>query len=120
MLYKVNSNSNHCLFSELPSASATVRHSLAAAAAHPYEFEVSRCRASLFARCFLPAQTRGRNDLPYTVIETGTLVGQREPSIVGCFPELCFSVLRGAGACGVAKRVYKQLCSSHMGLCCWF
>ena len=26
MLYKVNSNSNHCLFSELPSVSARVRH----------------------------------------------------------------------------------------------
>ena len=26
MLYKVNSNSNHCLFSELPSASTRVRH----------------------------------------------------------------------------------------------
>ena len=30
-------------------------------------------------------------------------MGLREQSIVGCFPELCFSVFRGAGACGVAK-----------------
>ena len=35
MLYKVNSNSNHCLFSELPSAYTGVRHNRAAAAAHP-------------------------------------------------------------------------------------
>ena len=41
-----------------------------AAAAHPLEFEVSRCRTSQFARCFLPAQTRVRNDLPYTVFDT--------------------------------------------------
>ena len=40
MLYKVNSNSNHCLFSELPSASVRVRHIRAAAAAHPLEFDV--------------------------------------------------------------------------------
>ena len=41
MLFKVNVNSNHCLFNELPSASTRVRHTLAAAAAHPLEFEVS-------------------------------------------------------------------------------
>ena len=39
MLYKGNSNSNQCLFSELPSASTRVRHTRAAAAAHPLEFE---------------------------------------------------------------------------------
>ena len=44
MLYRVNSNWNHCLFSELPSASVRVQHSRAAAAAHPLDFEVSRCR----------------------------------------------------------------------------
>ena len=44
MLYKVNSNSNHCLFSELPPASVRVRHIRAFAAAHLLEFEVSRCR----------------------------------------------------------------------------
>ena len=75
MLYKVNSNLNHCLFSELPSASFRVRHTQAAAAAHPLEFEVSRCRTSQFSRCFLPAQTRVWNYLPYTVFDTGTLDG---------------------------------------------
>ena len=43
MLYKVNSNSNHCLFRELKSASTGVRHSRVAAAVHPLEFEVSGC-----------------------------------------------------------------------------
>ena len=75
MLYKVNSNSNHCLFSELPSASTRIRHTRAAAAAHSLEFEVSRCRTSQFARSFLPAQVRLWNDLPKTVFDTGTLDG---------------------------------------------
>ena len=64
---RLSSNSNHCLFTELPSASVRVRHFLAAAAAHPLEFEGSRCRTSQFARCFLPVQTRLWNDLQNTV-----------------------------------------------------
>ena len=75
MLYKVTSNSNRCLFSELPSASVRVRHFRVAAAAHPLEFEVTRCRTSKFARCFLPAQTRVWNDLSYAVFDTATLDG---------------------------------------------
>ena len=53
MLYRIYSNSNHCLFGELLSASIRVRHTRAAAA-HPLEFEVSRCRTSQFARCLQP------------------------------------------------------------------
>ena len=75
MLYNVNSNSNYCLFIELPSASDRVRQTRPAAAAHPLEFEVSRCTTSQFARCFLPAQTRVWNDFPDTVLDTGTLDG---------------------------------------------
>ena len=67
MLYKVNSNMNHCLFTELPSASVRVRHTVATAAAHPLEFEVSMCRTSQFAKRFLPPPTCVWNDLPYTV-----------------------------------------------------
>ena len=72
MLYKVNSNSNHCLFSQHPPASVRVRntrvrHTRAAAAAHPIEFEISRCRTSQFVRCSLPAQTRVWNDLLHTL-----------------------------------------------------
>ena len=48
MLYKVNSNSNHYLFSDLPSASVRVRHTRAAVAANPIEVEVSRCWISQF------------------------------------------------------------------------
>ena len=72
MLYKVNSNSSHCLLSGLPSASVRVRQIRAAAAVHPLEFEVSRCITSQFARCFLPARTSVWNDLPYTVFYTVT------------------------------------------------
>ena len=75
MLYNVISGSNHCSFDELPSASIRVRHIRAAAAAHPLDLESSRCRTSQFARCFLKAQVRMWNDLPFTVFDTGTLDG---------------------------------------------
>ena len=67
MLYKVNSNPNNCLFSELPSASARVRYTRAAAAAHPLEFKVPRSRTYQYARSFLPTQVQLLNDIPYTV-----------------------------------------------------
>ena len=75
MLYKVNSNSNHCLFSQLLSASTRVRQTRAAVAAHPLEFEVSSCSTSQVAWCFLPAQVRMWNDFLYTVFDTGMLDG---------------------------------------------
>ena len=75
MLSKVNSNSNYCLFSDLPSASVRVRHTRAAAAARPLKFKVSRCRTSQFARCFLPAKSRVWHYLPYSVFDTRTLDG---------------------------------------------
>ena len=93
MLYKVNSNSNHCLFSELPSASVRVRHTLAAAAAHPLGLEVSRCRTSQFAWCFLPAKIRVWNDLPYSVFDTGTLDGFKGAVNRWLLSWVCFSVL---------------------------
>ena len=105
--YKVNSNSNHCLFSELPSASTRVRHFRAVAAVHPLEFEGLRCRTSIFAGSFLPAQVRMWNHLPYTVFDTGTLDGFKG-AVNRWFPELCFLQFSdGAGACGVAKAIYK-------------
>ena len=46
-MYNVNSNSNHCLPSELPSVSTRVRLTLAAASAHPLEnFKVQTCSSS--------------------------------------------------------------------------
>ena len=106
MLYKVSQNSNHGLFSELPSPSTRVRHALAAAAAHPLNFEVSRCRTSIFKRCFLPAQARMWNILTFTLFDTGRLDGFKGTVNIGCLPELCFSVFGGASACGNAT-IYK-------------
>ena len=108
MVCKVNSNSNHCLFSELPSVSVTVRHTRVAAAAHTLEFAVSRCRTSQYAMCFLPGQNRVWNDLPYTVFDTRTLNGFNEATLYssvnfGLLPWVCFSVFRGACARGVCE-----------------
>ena len=100
MLYEDNSNSHRCLFSEVPSASVRVRHTRAAAAVHPFEFEVARCRTSQFARCVLPAQTRVLNDLPYTVFYTGTLDVFSQTLVASL--SLFFQFFRGACACGVA------------------
>ena len=47
-------------------------------------------------------------------------MGLREQSTVGCFPDLNFFIFHGAGACGVAKTIYKQFCFSQLGLCRWF
>ena len=76
MLYTVNSNSNPFLFSELPSASVRIRHSLAAGAAHPFEFEVSRCMnfeefEVSICKVFPAGPHSSVNDLPYTVFDTG-------------------------------------------------
>ena len=44
MLCRFFSNENHCLFFEPLSLSITVRHTLAAVAAHPLELESLKCR----------------------------------------------------------------------------
>ena len=121
LLYRFNSYSNHCLFNELPSASTRVRYTRAAAAAHPSEFEVSRCRTSQFSRSFLAAQVQLRNDVPYTVVDTRTLDGFKSAVNRWLLPLVVFSpIFRGAGACGAIEKIYKQLCFSYLGLCCWF
>ena len=102
MLYKVNLNFNHCLFNGLPSVSSRVRQTRATAAAHPLEFEVSRCRTSQFARSFLPAQIRMWNDLPYTEFDSGTLEGFKGAVYHWLLPRV------RAGACEVAKAICKQ------------
>ena len=107
MLYMVNLNFNHCLFSERPSASTRVRHTRAAAAAYLLEFEVSRCGTSQFPRYFLPAQVRLWNDLPFTVVDIGTVDGFKGAVNRWLLPRVVFSsVFRDAGAFGVAKAIY--------------
>ena len=61
------------------------------------------------------------NDLPFTVFDTGTLDGFKGAVKRWLLLYVLFSsVFRGAGAWGVAKAIYKQLCFSQLGLCCWF
>ena len=78
VLYKVYSNSNHCLFSKLPSVSTRVWYTRAAVAAHKLELEVSKCRTSQFARYFLSAQVHMWDD-QYTVFDTELWTGFRKP-----------------------------------------
>ena len=85
MLCKVNSNFNHCLFSELPSANVRVQYTQAAAAAHPLGFVVSRCRTSDLQ----DASCRPRLKCGMT-FPTLCLMGLREQSIVSCFREFVF------------------------------
>ena len=106
LLYKENSNPNHCLFCELPSASTIARHTRASAAAHPLELEGTRCRTLKFSRCFLPTQFRMWNDLPYTVFDTRTLDEFKGAVNRWLIPWVVFSsVFPGAGACWVAKAI---------------
>ena len=60
------------------------------AGAHPLKFEVTRCRTSQFARCFLPAQVRMWNDFPTLCLTPERWMGSRVQSTVGCYHELCF------------------------------
>ena len=103
MLYKVHCNSNHRLFSELSSAFNRVRHSRATAAAHSL-FEVSRCRTSQFARCFLPDRDRMWNNLPCNEYDRGTLDGFKGAVNRWLIPLVVFfSVFRGTGSCRMAQ-----------------
>ena len=96
VLYKVNSNSNHCLFSWLQSASTSVRQTRAAVADHLLEFEVSTCRISQFATCFLPAEVCLWIDLSYTI---NWLLLPRV---------LLFFSFPSCRCLGVAKAIYKK------------
>ena len=122
MLYKVNSNSNHSLFSELRSASARVRHTRAVAAAHPLEFDVSRCRTS-------PIYSRSRLEYGITVLycvwyrNAGWVQWCSHP-LVSSLSCVYFSFPVAQVLAGLRKQpaliLILQLCCSHLGLCCWF
>ena len=89
MLYKVNSNSNHCLFSVLPSASTRVRHARAGAAAHPLELKYQGVGANLLGlSCRLRFDCR--MTFPILCLIPERWMGSRVQSTVGCFPQLCF------------------------------
>ena len=82
-------------------------------------FEVWRCRTSQFAMCFLRAQTRVWNDLPYTVFDTGTLDEFKGAGNRWLLLWVCLSVFRAAGASGVVIAIYKKNCFSLLRIWCW-
>ena len=102
--YKVNSNSNHCLFSELPSASTRVRHTRAAAAASRWSLKYQGVeRPNLLGLSYVPAQVRMLNDLPYTVLDTGTLHGFNGAVNRWLFPWVVFSFSASLVLVGLRK-----------------
>ena len=94
-------------------------NAMAASAAHPLVFELSRCRTFQFV--IVSCRPRFECGLTFTTLclTPERWTGSRVQSTVGCFLEFT-SVFRGAGACGVAKATFKLLCFSRSGLCCWF
>ena len=59
--------------------------------------------------------------ISYTVLDTRMSDGFKEAVNRSLFPlVMFFSIFSGAGACGVAKAIYKQFWFSYLGLCFWF
>ena len=97
--HKVISNSNHCLFSEVPSVSTRIKHTRAADATHALEFEVSKCRSSQFAK------VRMRMTPTLFLIPEGWMgLRERQPLVASLKCISYFFI--DAGACGVAKVIY--------------
>ena len=85
MLYKVNSNSNHCLFSDHPSTSTRVRHTRAHLLGLKYRVErpnLLNLSCRLRFECGMT--------FPTLCLTPERWMGQRVQSTVGYFPELCF------------------------------
>ena len=118
MLYKVNSNSNQCLFSEHPSASTELRHTRAAATSHPLEFEESMCWTSNFK--VFPGGPGSYVEWPSLHVtwhlNFGWVYGSNQPLLAA--PSCVFQFFCGVGVCGVEKAMYKEYIFSHWGLCC--
>ena len=60
------------------------------------EVRVSRCRMFQFARCFLPAQARMWNDLPFEVFNTKTFDGFNGAVNRWLFPRVVFFLFSAA------------------------
>ena len=91
MLYKISSNSSHCLFGELPYASTRVfdipelrlqliHFSLRYRAVEHPKLRSAACRPRF--KCGLT--------FPTVCLTPERWMGLRDQSTVGCFPELCF------------------------------
>ena len=104
-IYKVKSNSNHRLCTELPSSSTRVRYSRVAAKLIQWSLRYQGVKRPNL-QGYPPGLGSMWNDLPYTLcLPPESWTGLRVQSAVGCFYELKFfqfSVFRDADDCGVA------------------
>ena len=92
-------SSPYLMYSSSPTP---IRLTRAAVIAHPYEFEISRCRTSHLARCFLPAQARIWYHFPCAVWfwQIEWIKWNRQSLVTPC---ACFSSFSGSSACWVVS-----------------
>ena len=78
--------------------------------------QVSMCRTSQFARCFMPAQVQMWNALPYTVFDTGTFDGFKGTvnRLVASVSIVFFSFLWRRCLCGCESNLW-QFCFFPLG-----
>ena len=101
MLYKDNSNSNHSLFSELPSAYTWVRHSELRPQLIHWSLKYQGVERPNLLGLTFRLMVRMWNELLYTVVDTGMLDGFKGAVNHWLLPWVVFSsVFRGAGPCG--------------------
>ena len=93
----------------------------AATAAHPLEFEESRCRTSQFVRFYCRPRFECGMTFPTLCLAPERKTSSRVQSTTGCFPELCFLQFSVALVLvRLRKPTNKKLCFSRLGLRCWF
>ena len=119
MLYNVISNSNHCLFNELPSASVRF-----------YIIEL-RLQLTLQGLKYHGVERPNSQNVacrPRLCVEWPSLhcltpecqIGLREQSIVGCFLQFVFQFSVAQVLVGLRKQFTNNFVFPHLGLCCWF
>ena len=121
MLCKVNSNSHHCLFGTIPSASAKVQHfelrpqlihwSLKYQGVERPNWQGFSCRHRFECGMTFPT---------LCLIQDAGRVQGCSQSTVGCFSELYFVQFSVAQELVGLRKQFIKNCFSHLGLCCWF
>ena len=106
MLYQVNSNFNHSLFSELPSACTRVRQTeLRPQLIHwSFKYQSVECPNLLGLSCRLGFKCGMTFPTLSLTPERWMGSGCSQPLVASMS---CVFIFRGAGACGVAKAIYK-------------
>ena len=106
ILYNVNSNSNHGLFSEFPSASTRVRHLELRLQLIYWSLKYQGVeRPSLIGLSFRPRFEFGMT-FPTMCLIPECWMGSRVQSTVGCFPEMCFLQFSVAEVLVVLRKQY--------------